>query len=50
MIQRIQTIWLLLAALTICCLLFLPMVTATVGSAEYYVIASGLYEKTANTT
>jgi hypothetical protein len=50
MIQRIQSIWLLLAAITICCLLFLPMVTATVGSAEYYVIASGLYQKVGNTT
>ena len=50
MIQRIQTIWLLLAALTICCLLLLPMVTATIGSSEYYVIASGLYQKTENST
>lgn len=50
MIQRIQTIWLLLASLTICCLLFLPMVTTTVGTAEYYVIASGLYQKVENTT
>lgn len=50
MIQRIQTIWLLLAALTICCLLVLPMVTATVGNIEYYVIVSGLYQKAENTT
>ncbi len=50
MIQRIQTIWLLLATLTICCLLFLPMVTATIGNSEYSVIASGLYEKVENTT
>lgn len=50
MIQRIQTIWLLLATLTICCLLFLPMVTAIVGNIEYYVIASGLYQKTENLT
>ena len=50
MIQRIQTIWLLLAALTISFLLFIPMVTATVGNIDYYVIASGLYQKVENTS
>lgn len=50
MIQRIQTIWLLLATLTICCLLFLPMVTLTVGNIEYLVITSGLYQKVGNIT
>lgn len=45
MIQRIQSIWLLLASLTICCLVFIPMVTANVGGIEYHVIASGLYKK-----
>ena len=50
MIQRIQTIWLFLAALTICCLLFIPMVTTTVGLDEYQVLATGLYQKTANET
>ncbi|RZL48138.1 MAG: DUF4293 family protein [Pedobacter sp.] len=45
MIQRIQTIWLLLAAITIACLLFIPVVTKTTGNIEYSIIASGLYEK-----
>lgn len=46
MIQRIQTIWLLLAAITISFLLFIPMVTTTVGNVEYRVLATGLYQKT----
>ncbi|MFI5450759.1 DUF4293 domain-containing protein [Pedobacter sp. UC225_61] len=50
MIQRIQSIWLLLAAVTICCLLFIPMVIANTGGAEYYIIASGLYQKTGDHT
>ena len=50
MIQRIQTIWLLLATLTICCLLFLPIVSAYVGNIEYYIVANGLYQKAGNTT
>ncbi|MBB2147050.1 DUF4293 family protein [Pedobacter sp. LMG 31464] len=45
MIQRIQSIWLLLAGVTICCLLFIPMVTATAGNTEYYINANGLYQK-----
>ena len=45
MIQRIQSIWLFLATLSISCLLFIPMVTSTIGGVEYYVIASGLYQK-----
>ena len=45
MIQRIQTIWLLLAALTVSSLLIFPMVTTTVGSDEYQVLATGLYQK-----
>ncbi|MES2416941.1 MAG: DUF4293 domain-containing protein [Bacteroidota bacterium] len=50
MIQRIQSIWLTLAALTICCLLFIPMVTSNVAGVEFQVIASGLYQKTGTTT
>ena len=45
MLQRIQSIWLLLAALTVSCLLFIPMVTATVSETEYYVLANGLHQK-----
>jgi hypothetical protein len=48
MIQRIQSIWLLLAAITVSCLLFIPMVTATIGTTEYQVLASGLYQKIGN--
>ncbi len=45
MIQRIQSIWLFLAALSISCLLFLPMVTSNLAGAEFYILASGLYQK-----
>lgn len=45
MIQRIQTIWLVLSALTLACLLFVPMVTSSVSQQEFYIIASGLYQK-----
>ncbi len=45
MIQRIQSIWLLLAAITISCLIFIPIVTTPVNGAEYYLIASGIYQK-----
>lgn len=50
MIQRIQSIWLLLATITISCLLFVPMVTTTVGGTEYQVLATGLYQKTGEIT
>jgi len=50
MIQRIQSIWLLLATITISILLFVPMVTTTVGSTEYQVLATGLYQQTAGVT
>ncbi|SFG94612.1 DUF4293 domain-containing protein [Pedobacter insulae] len=45
MIQRIQSIWLLLAAICISCLLFLPMVKSNLIGGEFYIIASGLYQK-----
>jgi hypothetical protein len=41
MIQRIQSIWLLLASLTILCLLFIPLVSSN----DYYILVSGLYQK-----
>ena len=50
MIQRIQSIWLLLATITITCLLFVPMVTTTVGGTEYQILATGLYQKTGEVT
>ncbi len=46
MIQRVQTIWLLLASITISLLLFIPIVSTTDSLVEYYIIASGLYKKT----
>ncbi|HTM97647.1 MAG TPA: DUF4293 domain-containing protein [Pedobacter sp.] len=49
MIQRIQSIWLLLAAICISCLLFLPMVKSNLIGGEFYIIASGLYQKVAGT-
>jgi hypothetical protein len=45
MIQRIQSIWLLLACFTICCLLILPAVTASFNQIDYYLIADGVYQK-----
>lgn len=45
MIQRIQSIWLLLACVTISCLIFIPIANTTVGSVQYVVTAQGLYEK-----
>ncbi len=50
MIQRIQSIWLFLAAVCISCLLFLPMVTSNLIGGEFYIIASGLYQKVGGTT
>lgn len=50
MIQRIQTIWLLLAGITISCLLIFPMATAPVGTSTYELLATGLYQKTGGQT
>lgn len=46
MIQRIQSIWLFLAALSISCLLFLPIATTTdlIGM-KFTVVATGLYQE-----
>lgn len=50
MIQRIQTIWLLLASLAIACLFFIPTVTASDGIVSYEILASGLYKKSSGET
>lgn len=42
MIQRIQSIWLLLAALTIVCLLIVPVLTDKSGSGTYILYGSGI--------
>lgn len=46
MIQRIQTVWLLLAAITISCLLIFPMVSVSSAGTTHEIYASGLYQKT----
>lgn len=42
MIQRIQSIWLLLAAVTILCLLFVPVLTDRSGGGTYILYGSGI--------
>ncbi|HEX8607858.1 MAG TPA: DUF4293 domain-containing protein [Pedobacter sp.] len=44
MIQRIQSIWLLLASLTIFLLLAIPVASSTEGSKEFWIQARGLYQ------
>lgn len=46
MIQRVQSIWLLLAGLTILLLLFIPIVSSQSDGSEYWIVATGLYQKT----
>ncbi len=45
MIQRIQSIWLLLAALTIISLLFVPVSSAIIDNIQYTLYGTGLTEK-----
>jgi hypothetical protein len=47
MIQRIQTVWLFLATLVILLLLLIPVVTKQVNGTDYWVVATGLYQKNA---
>jgi glucan phosphoethanolaminetransferase (alkaline phosphatase superfamily) len=47
MIQRIQTIWLFLATLVILLLLLIPTVTKQANGTEYWIVATGLYQKNA---
>jgi len=42
MIQRIQSIWLLLAAFTVLCLLFIPTIGAATNGGYYILYGSGL--------
>lgn len=42
MIQRIQSIWLLLAAITILCLLFVPVLSAFVDNTHHTLYGTGL--------
>lgn len=47
MIQRIQSIWLLLAALAVLCLLFFPMAGSVTAQGYYLLTATGLKLKDA---
>lgn len=50
MIQRIQSIWLLLATITIACLLFIPIISTTVGGIDYHFITNGIYQQVGTET
>ena len=45
MIQRIQSIWLLLAAITIFLLLAIPAISSVSGNKEFWIQATGLYQQ-----
>ena len=45
MIQRIQSIWLFLAVITLVCLFFLPLLTKTVEGGEYGIYTSGVHHE-----
>lgn len=51
MIQRVQSIWLLLASFTLICLFFIPLITKSVNNTEYLLYIDGHYPliKGANT-
>jgi uncharacterized membrane protein YqjE len=46
MIQRVQSIWLLLATLTLISLLFLPLITKNADDTAYSIYTNGLHVKT----
>jgi cell division protein FtsW (lipid II flippase) len=45
MIQRIQTVWLFLTTLVVLLLLLIPVVTKQANGTDYWVVATGLYQK-----
>lgn len=45
MIQRVQSIWLFLASLTLFLLLILPVVTKSTNGTEFWILVGGLYQK-----
>jgi len=49
MIQRVQSVWLFLASLTIFLLLLLPVVSNQVNGSEFWIMVTGLYQKTNET-
>ena len=50
MIQRVQSIWLFLASLTLFLLLILPILTKTTSSGEIWLQVGGIYQKNGNLT
>ena len=50
MIQRVQSIWLFLASLTLFMLLLIPIITKITDGTEYWILVSGLYQKAASGT
>jgi cell division protein FtsW (lipid II flippase) len=48
MIQRIQSIWFFLAAISIALLLMIPIVSKVVNDSEYWINALGLHQQTTN--
>ncbi len=50
MIQRVQSVWLFLASLTLFLLLILPIITNASNNAELWFQVGGLYQKINNTT
>jgi peptidoglycan/LPS O-acetylase OafA/YrhL len=49
MIQRVQSVWLFLASLTIFLLLLLPVVSNQINGSEFWIMVTGLYQKTNET-
>ncbi|WP_316804941.1 DUF4293 domain-containing protein [Pedobacter nototheniae] len=47
MIQRIQTVWLLLATLTLVLMIFLPIATKEINGAESAIYSNGLHQNIA---
>ena len=50
MIQRVQSVWLFLASLTLFLLLILPVVTTATSTGEVWLQVGGIYEKVNNIT
>jgi len=48
MIQRVQSIWLLLASFTLICLFFIPVVTKHVNATEYLLYLDGQHQSAKN--
>ena len=45
MIQRIQSVWLLIASISVLALLFIPIVVSQQGAVQYEITALGLFSK-----